>query len=203
MSGNGEVRIVETRSGGPKSGIVEGPTLREMRPYVGATDEFVYSFDFRYKGNPTNATSAAWESIPSMLEGLPEGLADGMVAGYRQLLGMVKEAESAKKQANNQAEGLRQERLLLQQATDDLEAKGRLLQQEIDKTKAERGRLASIKKDWKLRIDHLVAQRVESRRCDSVVEANRLRRSLAKVEGELKALKSALAVVGAALGRGE
>lgn len=203
MSGNGEVKIVETRSGGPKSGIVEGPTLREMRPYVGSTDEFVYTFDFRYKGNPANATNGAWDTIPEMLQQLPEGLADGMTAGYQKLLGAINEQKAATKALRDREEAVKAENRRLMEAVDEAEKLNEDLRTKIAEAEAERGRLASIKKDWKLRIDHLVAQRVEARRCDSVVEANRLRRSLAKVEGELKALKSALAVVGAAFGRGE
>lgn len=169
-----------------------------MRPHPGTTDEFIYSFDIRFKGNPANATVAAWNTIPGIMEQLPAGLADAMVGGYKALLSEIAQQEAAKKLLQERERDVREENRRLMEAVDAQEKLNEDLRAKIAEAEAERGRLASIRKDWKLRINNLVAQRVEARRCDAVVEANRLRRTLSKVEGELKALKSALAVVGEA-----
>lgn len=195
-----EIKIIETRVGGPESGIVEGPTLRGMKPHPGTTDEFIYSFDIRYKGNPAKATTAAWKRVPDMLDQLPEGLADGVTGGYKKLLGDLADCAKAAKALKEREDEVAKENRRLMEAVDAQEKLNKALQDKIDDAEAERGRLESIKKDWRLRIDALVAQKVESRRCDAVIEAVRLRRDLAKAKGELKALKSAMSIVGRAFG---
>jgi PHD/YefM family antitoxin component YafN of YafNO toxin-antitoxin module len=185
------VQITETRLGDAR-GVVEGPTLTNMKPHLSTTDEFVYSFDIRLKGEPSKARSAAWALIPPLIDSLPEALKEGMNAGYLMMSSAIQNANAEKKELAERHNAVYIEQQKWEKLNVDLEAK-------IAESKAEAQKLARIKKDWKLRLEASITRRVESRRCNAVIEANRLRRELAVIKREHAQLKNALAVVGSAL----